>query len=101
MEIRDILLDIAKRLETLEEKLSRGDMFPEVMDIKECSAFLHCSERTVRELVSRGKIPFYRLDSTNGKSKLLFNKRKILLWLETGKTTFSKRDRTKLEILDD
>ena len=101
MEIRDILLDIAKRLNTLEEKLSRGDMFPEIMDIKECSAFLHCSERTIRELVSRGKIPFYRLDSSNGKSKLLFNKRKILLWLETGKTTFSKRDRTKLGLLDD
>jgi len=96
---KEVLKHIEERLQRIEECLSKQNN--SLMDIKECAEFLKCSERTIRELVRQNKIPHYRLNVERGRSKLLFNRKKILLWLEcSGKTSFTKRDRERIKYLD-
>ncbi|MHA1702084.1 MAG: helix-turn-helix domain-containing protein [Promethearchaeota archaeon] len=67
------------------------------MDIVEASQLLKCSVSTVRHLVRKGLIPYRRLPGGQ-KSKLLFNRKKLIMWVEyEGKLKFTKREREQAE----
>lgn len=67
------------------------------MDIFEASKYLKLSVSTLHKLTSKGKIPFKRVGD-GSRSKLLFSRKQLDLWIMTGKTkSYSKRDKENLE----
>lgn len=89
------LKEILKRINELQKSIILTSS--PFMDIGETAEFLRCSISTVRHLVSRGLIPYRRLPGGE-KSKLLFSKKKLSLWVEyEGKQHFTKRERESIE----
>ena len=52
-------------------------MIRKVFNVKEVSEYLSVSESTVRKLVRKNDIPYYRIYS-----KILFDKESVDLWLK-------------------
>jgi len=68
------------------------------MDINEASKYLKISGSTLRKLTAAGKIPFKHVGD-GAKSKILLSKKKLNLWIITGKISdHTKRDREQLEV---
>ena len=91
--------DLLKKvlLEISELRKSVSSSSSPFMNVEETSEFLRCSVSTVRHLVSRGLIPYRRLPGGQ-KSKLLFNRKKLIMWVEyEGKLKFTKREREQAE----
>lgn len=85
--LKKVLLEVR---ELRKNVLSSSSPF---MNVEETAEFLRCSVSTVRHLVSRGLIPYRRLPGGQ-KSKLLFNRKKLIMWVEyEGKLKFTKRER--------
>jgi excisionase family DNA binding protein len=56
--------------------------WPQVLDVRECAAFLRISEQTVRSLARRGELPGRKI----GKG-WRFSQEALLEWLNTHKST--------------
>ena len=67
------------------------------LDINETSSYVKLSVSTLRKMTSGGKIPFKRVGN-GARSKLLFSKKQLDLWITTGKINgFTKRDKENLD----
>jgi excisionase family DNA binding protein len=84
------LQEIKEQLNELQDK-----QVPEIMDVKTAARFLQISESKLRRLIADGKVPYRKIDG----SMIRLSKKELLLWYGTGKTSFTKRDKSKLEIL--
>ena len=49
----------------------------EYLNVKEVAEYLRCAEGTIRNLIKKGEIPYYRL----GPKKLFFRKSSIDEWI--------------------
>lgn len=49
----------------------------EILNVKELSMYLRCSESCIRKLKREKKIPYFRVSG-----KILFDKEKINMWLK-------------------
>lgn len=59
----------------------------QMLTVKELAKYIYVSESTIRKLVRESKIPFIRIFS-----KILFDKRKIELWIESNQNTILRDD---------
>ena len=66
------------------------------LDCKQASQYLRLSVSQIRKLIAKNEIPFNRASG-----KLLLNRKALDLWIlnNSEKTTFTKRDKQKAEIL--
>lgn len=87
----DLLQQLINEIQELKKSLIKANS--PFMDIEETAHFLRCSVSTVRHLIREGQIPYRRLPGGQ-KSKLLFNRKKLIMWVEyEGKLKFTKRER--------
>ena len=84
---------ILKKLEKLENKLDNlnSSTYPLWLNIKQVSQYVNLATSTIRRMVSKNKIPYSRAGNSN---KLIFNRKKIDIWLLTGDQNPNKRARS-------
>lgn len=88
---------ILNELQEIKEQLNelKDSRTPEnpIMDVKTAAEFLNISESKLRRLIAKGAIPYRKIDG----SMIRLSRKELLLWYATGKTSFTKRDRKKIE----
>ncbi|MCF7886520.1 MAG: excisionase family DNA-binding protein [Candidatus Marinimicrobia bacterium] len=83
--------DILTKLENIETKLNQIEgATPLWLTIDQLSDYINLSKTAIRKMIKQNEIPHQRAGSTN---KLLFNRKKIDLWLLTGDQRPKKRAR--------
>ena len=93
--LESMLFDIKSELKRFKEY--RNSIDSPWIDINQASTYLKISVSKIHKLTSRGEIPFKRVGKGT-RSKLLFSKKQLDLWIITGKTRgFTKRERESLE----
>lgn len=83
-------------LKQIDEKIDRMHSPKKWLSVKELAKYLGLSTRKIRALIKENRIPVNKIDGS-----YRFNINKIDLWLQFdgNKTQFSKRDKSKLEVL--
>ena len=81
---------IIKKLDKLEREIKGQDKPPLWLTIDQLSGYINLSKTAIRKMVRDNDIPHQRAGNTN---KLLFNRKKIDLWLLTGDKAPRKRAR--------
>ncbi|MCF7740962.1 MAG: helix-turn-helix domain-containing protein [Candidatus Marinimicrobia bacterium] len=76
-------------MENIENQISRPGLW---LTIDELSDYIKLSQTSIRRLINKDKIPFSRLGNSK-KSKIIFNRKQIDLWLLTGDKKPGKRAR--------
>ena len=87
---------ILSLLKQIDNKIDKIQSSKKWLSVKELSDYIGLSPSKIRQLVKEDRIPYNRIDGS-----YRFNTNKIDLWLQSNasKTSFTKRDRAKLEIL--
>lgn len=81
---------ILQRLNEIELLLRKINVSP-WMNSKEAAAFLRISPSKMETLISRGLIPYRRVDSESPKSQRLFHRRELVGYLVSGSNPRTRR----------
>ena len=92
---REMLESIMDHLDRIDQRLSviEEQQNSPWMTIDEAAKYTRLSKSKISKLVSADSIPFRRLPGE--KSKLIFSKRSLDMWMIYNKTSFTNKEREK------
>jgi len=87
---------IINAINSLSQKIDENIIPKTWLTVPEAGQYLNISESKVRKLVAEDRIPYNYVDR-----KIVFSIKKLDMWVlsDSQKTTFTKTDKNKLEIL--